>query len=500
MRLIILLTLSLLAVTTAGAAPVPPLHHKSAAGLMPAAYLQSSERALSTQAAAANSGVLEPYAILPLEQPATASAGRGRLAAVSTDEQLLRLGWTDGLTVTQTLPALVAPSGLAVGDLNGDGRSDLLALQRPANKLALAAGSPGGTLAAPTQHDLPADAEALLVDDLTADCRRDAAFTALDGTVQVLPQTADRTLGAARTALFANGGATDLAVGDFNHDGQFDLAALRGTGNTTNHLGLYTIVRDTLTATGERSVADGGFAAHAVASGDVTGDGRADLIVSAGGNQPDAYLNLFAQQPSGLFATTPITMPAWHIPESVAVADVNHDGHNDVIALHSGWLALSLYLNQGDGTLAPYEVYELPYSAAYRPETLTVLDLNEDGGLDVLIADGSRGVTYLLNSDAAPTATIATPIACTRSLGQRLTIGGTVSGASVVEVSLDGGATWEAATVDGTTWSYTAEVGNRPVYKRVMARAVEGERVQAPVAETYLRIFNYQQFVPIVGQ
>lgn len=500
MQQLIILTLALLAVASAGAAPLPPrpLHHKSVGG-MPAAYLATpAEIARRAELSAANSGVFQPYAVLGLGTPGNASAGAGALAAVGTDSSLVRLGWSQALTVTQSLPALSSPAFLAAADLNGDRLPDLAAVQRPANQLALAAGGAGGSIAAPAQRAVTSASEALLADDLNADCRADLAFTGLDGTLHVLPQQPDGTLGADKRALFANGGATDLATGDFNHDGQLDLAALRGTGNTTRHIELYTITAGTLGATGARSAVDGDFAAHAVASGDVTGDGRADLVVSAGGNMPNAYLNIFVQQPDRTLAVTPTTLTAAHIPEAVAVGDVNHDGYNDVVALHSGWLSLSLYPGRADGTLAPYEQYSLPYSATYRPETLSITDLNRDGGLDVLIADGDRGVTYLVNEAAAPTATISTPAACTRVLGRTLALSGTVSGGTAVELSLDGGATWEAASVDGTSWSFTIDSAGRSIYPRIMARARAGLRVQAPPATIYMQVLNHQHFLPAV--
>lgn len=495
MRRLIPFILPLLAVATAGAATPPrgPLHHKSSAGLKPVYLASASSDRLRTTA---NSGVLDPYAVLPLAESAAAAAGLADWSALGTDSQLVKLGWSEGLIVTQTLLALTGPSALTIGDLNGDARLDLAALQRPANRLAVANGAANGSLLTPTQRSLSSDSEALLAADLNADCLTDAAYTSLDNTVDVLPQLNDHTLSTARTALFTNGGATDLTAGDFNHDGQLDLAALRGTGNPPNHVSLYTFASDTLISTGQRRADDGGFAAHAVASGDVTGDGRADLVVGAGGNHPDAYINIFAQQPDGLVATTPITLTAWHIPESIAVADLDHDGYNDVVALHSGWLALTLYRGQADGSLAPYEEYPLPYSAAYRPETLALTDLNGDGGLDVLIADGSRGATYLLNSASAPTATIDGPAPCARIVGRTLRLNGSLANGDAVEISLDGGATWEAATVTGSTWEYTADLGDRTVYKRVLARGLNGERVQAPVAEQYLRIYNYQSFLP----
>ena len=45
------------------------------------------------------------------------------------------------------------------------------------------------------------------------------------------------------------------------------------------------------------------------------------------------------------------------------MVDLNHDGYNDIVALHSGWMALTWYAGKADGTFADYEVYDLPYNA-----------------------------------------------------------------------------------------------------------------------------------------
>lgn len=74
--------------------------------------------------------------------------------------------------------------------------------------------------------------------------------------------------------------------------------------------------------------------------GDVTDDGRADIIVTAGGNIPNAFVNVFVQQPDGSLATSPTVYPAFHLPEAVEVGDVNHDSHNNVILSHAAWMSL----------------------------------------------------------------------------------------------------------------------------------------------------------------
>jgi len=501
MRLSFLLLLPLLVISTAGASTYPrgPLHPKSAAGLMSPAYLASPEQAAQQQSRiASNSGVLDPFAVQPLNSPARAAAAVRGLAGVSTDSGLARLGWSDGLTVTQVLATLPNPAFLAAGDLNGDALPDLAAIQRADNSLALALGTAGGDLSAPTQQSLPENTEALLAVDQNADCRTDLAFTAADGNLRVLTQDQQGRLTGLLGAEFINHGATDLAVGDLDHDGRDELAALRGVGYEPEQISLYALRNNGLVATGGREAEVGNFAAHAVAIGDVTNDGRADLVVSAGGNEPNAWINIFEQDASGQLATTPRTLAAWHLPEAIAIADLDHDSYSDVIVLNSGWLSLSLYRGQADGTLAPYETYALPYSPFYQPETLAVSDLNGDGGLDVLIADGDRGATYLLNTQGAPTATIDAPGTCAVIKQSIVTLTGTIANGTALDVSLDGGATWSSAMVDGATWSFTANLSSVDSYPVVLARAREGSRFQSPAAELRLTLRHNLTYVPHV--
>ena len=93
--------------------------------------------------------------------------------------------------------------------------------------------------------------------------------------------------------------------------------------------------------------------------GDVTLDGRADVVASYGGNSPSARLAVFAQTTGGLLAA-PMAYVSYDIPGPVEVADVDGDGRPDVITLHSGWLKAGVYRNQVGGILGQEELYSLP--------------------------------------------------------------------------------------------------------------------------------------------
>src|SRR3954452_9631552 len=98
-----------------------------------------------------------------------------------------------------------------------------------------------------------------------------------------------------------------------------------------------------------------GSSPEAVAIGDVTGDGIADVVVTTGyANTPlDFRLFVLAGQAGGTLAA-PISYATAgtysDLPETVDIGDVNGDGRQDVVVGLSG-LGVQLFPQAADGTL-----------------------------------------------------------------------------------------------------------------------------------------------------
>jgi len=183
-----------------------------------------------------------------------------------------------------------------------------------------------------------------------------------------------------------------LATGDFNGDGILDLAVgnvaanfdtvriLLGNGDGTFHAG-HSVFVD-----GIKMVAD-----------DLTGDGKADLIVVGPG--PSFYVRVLLNTGDGTF-TVSAPLPSLNgsgYQGRILVRDLNADGKDDLIVGQAGGLAV--LLGNGDGTFRPAP--GSPY-VGNGGNGLFAADVNGDGKPDIVavgfISSVGFGVSVLLGN------------------------------------------------------------------------------------------------------
>jgi hypothetical protein len=123
-----------------------------------------------------------------------------------------------------------------------------------------------------------------------------------------------------------------------------------------------------------------------------TGSGILDLAVS---NRFDNTVSVLLGNGDGTFQG-PVTYPVGpssYFP-TVQVGDFNHDGNIDLAATNFGGNTVSVLLGNGDGTFqAP-----LPYTVGSNPGSISVGDFNGDGYDDMAVLNnGSASVSVLIN-------------------------------------------------------------------------------------------------------
>jgi fibronectin type 3 domain-containing protein len=224
-------------------------------------------------------------------------------------------------------------AAVVTGDFNGDGKLDL-ALTNPSNDtVSVLLGNGDGTFQAAVPYatgnslDHPIAVSAF---DFNADGKLDLAVTNLNArTVAILIGNGDGTFQPRVPYPTTNGpfiGPSAMTTGDFNADGNVDLAITDQHDNTVSVLlgnGNGTFQSPLEFPTAGTSVAD---LNAGVAAGDFNGDGRLDLAVANFSRNTVSVLLHLPQPPTNLMATnvttTQVTL-AWTASASSTVTGYN---------------------------------------------------------------------------------------------------------------------------------------------------------------------------------
>jgi hypothetical protein len=279
------------------------------------------------------------------------------------------------------------PGALGIGDLNGDGKDDLvvaIGIQNGGVGVFLNKGD--GTFAAPQNLAAAADAQTSTVTlgDLNDDGRTDLAVLTLptqisNGGVSVLLNKGDGTF---TDPVFytAVSEIYSVALGDLNGDGKPDLAVAYDDGGDATGAAVFlnngngTFASAVNYATAWRPVS--------VAIGDLNGDGKPDLVaVSYISQGAQGNVSVLLNNGDGTFGAAAF-YPAGDFLGFVTLADLNRDGKADLV-ITDAYFSVMVLLNNGNGTFAP----PVTYSLDTGPLTVAVGDLDGDGSPDLALTN-----------------------------------------------------------------------------------------------------------------
>ena len=162
--------------------------------------------------------------------------------------------------------------------------------------------------------------------------------------------------------------------------------------------------------------------------GDLNSDSRPDLVVAnSGANTISVLLNTTAAgSASATFATNRIFSVGLS-PYGVAIADVDGDGKTDIIVANNGGNSISLLRSTtAAGAGVPSFAVQQVFSVGGGPTALAVVDLNGDGHLDLVSANGADSTVSLLMNTTYQVLIAGSP--ATGTISHTFTVTPTVSG------------------------------------------------------------------------
>jgi hypothetical protein len=292
---------------------------------------------------------------------------------------------------SQSLSVGNSPDAVAVGDFNHDGHPDLATANYVNSTVSVLLNQGDGTFRPAAVVPVGIEPLALAMGDFNHDGNLDlaAANSTSDlaaanspGTISVLLGQGDGTFLAAAT-LFVGSYPSSLAAGDFNNDGQLDLATANYIDRTVSVLlgqgdGGF-LPAATLTVGGDP---------RAVAVGDFNSDGSLDLAAT---NFIDSTISVMLGRGDGTFLPATI-LSVGSFPAAVAVGDFNHDGHLDLATANEGGNTVSVVLGRGDGSFQPGATLTVGRS----PQSVAAEDFNQDGHLDLATANSDDNTVSVL--------------------------------------------------------------------------------------------------------
>jgi len=292
---------------------------------------------------------------------------------------------------TRSYKTGASPQQVAFADFDGNGTVDLLSANQGAHTVSLLRGRGDGTfrkameIRAGIAHPL-----AIATADMNGDGHPDAVLVNGLRRNGVAILLGDGT-GGFRRSIFPGGHRSQWVIAaDFNADGVPDVATANAGGGVSVLLG---------TGTGRlrRAVdyATKSTMCSALTTADLNEDGHLDLVTTnsvLGNGASNHSISVLLGRGDGTFRAPAVYRHLGYQPTMPTTADVNGDGHVDVVAPMGGWPGhyVTVLFGRGNGSLHSPELLLAGPSAH---DTVAV-DLNGDGTVD--LASSCLGTSYVV--------------------------------------------------------------------------------------------------------
>jgi len=316
------------------------------------------------------------------------------------------------------------PYGVAIGDLDGDGKPDFVVTNNADSSISIFRNTGTGdslstsTFAPPVILTTGRGPWGIAVADIDGDGKLDIVVSnGNGGTISVFRNAGSS--GSITASSFAprvdfatgggGGGGYGIAIADLDGDGKPDVVV-------TNHFAnSISILRNT---SGIGSVAfaatvdlSTGAIPYGVAVGDLDGDGKPDIVVANSGiDSLSIFRNTSSSGSISAASFAPkISLPASGTPDAVALVDVNADGKPEIVSANTSDSTLSVFQNNStSGSLSFAAAVDFKLNSA--PNSIALGDFNGDGLPDIATSNNGNTVSVFQNMSGSGNAIAASSL------------------------------------------------------------------------------------------
>src|SRR5579863_300095 len=298
-----------------------------------------------------------------------------------------------------------AGGGIAIGDVNGDKKPDVVVGSASATAIVYLNQGAGTFAVKGTVGSVPLNpTNNVVLADINNDKKLDIIVPNSFGDVFTFYGKGNGTFtaGPAYPLQACNDCSNFLVVvGDFNGDGTLDLLDTNGVSNTTVSLGrgdgtFRTTQLDDYTAVNQ---------ADNLVTADFNGDGFPDIAQSVNGTAINGKIGINLGSAHGVLGATSYAVASTCTANYVvwvATGDVNGDGKADLVATlngnsGTGCQSDTVAVLEGLGTGKFKTAAYYPTGSTAQEEFVYLVDVNGDGKLDIVTANGDGTISVLLN-------------------------------------------------------------------------------------------------------
>jgi len=309
------------------------------------------------------------------------------------------------------------PAGvIAVADIDGDGKADMVVVNRSSNSFSILRNistSTKPTFAPKIDFATDSTPSSVAIGDLDGDGKPDIVITNMfTNKISVyrnnaVPGSIGTNSLAAQVSFISDTLSlpTSVAIGDLNGDGKPDLAVTNSYTNTVSVLKNIS-TSGTIDASSFAPAVDfvTGLGPSSVSITDIDGDGKSDLVIS---NLNAKTISVFHNKASSktidttLFAAK-VDFKVGTSPSALAIGDLNLDGKPDVVVANQGSNTLSILTNKAavgiiDSTSFSSKV-DISSNGA-SPYSVSVGNVDSDSIPDIVVANLiSNNVSVIKNN------------------------------------------------------------------------------------------------------